>query len=122
GAGRSAGGRGANPAAGPGAAGAGPGAGGRGANPEACHGSAGARPSAGGLGAMSGPPVRMDVTTVVVSWNTREHLARCLAALEDAAEGLRVETIVVDNGSTDGSQAMVAEKFPRARLIQSRDN
>ena len=64
----------------------------------------------------------LDVTTVVVSWNTREHLARCLAALEDAAEGLRVETIVVDNGSTDGSQPMVAEKFPRARLIQSRDN
>jgi len=93
-----------------------------GSDPEARHGFAGARPSDGGLGAVSGPPVRMDVTTVIVSWNTREHLARCLAALEDAAEGLRVETIVVDNGSTDGSQAMVAEKFPRARLIQSRDN
>jgi len=63
-----------------------------------------------------------DLTAVVVSWNTREHLARCLAALEGAAEGVRVETIVVDNGSTDGSQAMVAEKFPRARLIQSADN
>jgi len=63
-----------------------------------------------------------DVTVVIVSWNTREHLARCLAALEGAAEGLRVETIVVDNGSTDGSQAMVADKFPRARLIQSPDN
>ncbi|HEV8584852.1 MAG TPA: glycosyltransferase 87 family protein [Methylomirabilota bacterium] len=63
-----------------------------------------------------------DVTAVVVSWNTREHLARCLAALEAAAGGLRVETIVVDNGSTDGSQAMVADKFPRVRLIQSPDN
>jgi N-acetylglucosaminyl-diphospho-decaprenol L-rhamnosyltransferase len=63
-----------------------------------------------------------DVTAVVVSWNTREHLARCLAALEDAADGVRVETIVVDNGSSDGSQAMVAAKFPRVRLIQSPDN
>src|SRR5439155_390573 len=93
-----------------------------GANPEARRGVAGAGPGDGGLGAISGPPGRSDVTTVIVSWNTREHLARCLAALQDAAEGLRVETIVVDNGSTDGSQAMVAEKFPRARLIQSRDN
>jgi GT2 family glycosyltransferase len=63
-----------------------------------------------------------DVTAIVVSWNTREHLARCLAALEAAADGLRVETIVVDNGSTDGSQAMVADEFPRARLIQLPDN
>ena len=63
-----------------------------------------------------------DVTAVVVSWNTREHLARCLSALEGAADGLRVETVVVDNGSSDGSQAMVASKFPRVRLIQSADN
>jgi GT2 family glycosyltransferase len=88
-------------------------------NPEARPGSAGARPSGGGLGAMSGPP---EITAVVVSWNTREHLARCLDALDGAADGLHVETIVVDNGSTDGSQAMVAAKFPRVRLIQSPDN
>jgi GT2 family glycosyltransferase len=62
------------------------------------------------------------ITAVVVSWNTREHLARCLDALDGAAEGVRAETVVVDNGSTDGSQAMVAAKFPRARLIQSEDN
>ena len=63
-----------------------------------------------------------DITVVIVSWNTREHLTRCLDALDGAAPGLRIETIVVDNGSTDGSQAMVAAKFPRARLIQSPDN
>ena len=63
-----------------------------------------------------------DVTVVVVSWNTREHLARCLDALDGAAAELRVETLVVDNDSTDGSQAMVATKFPRVRLIQNPDN
>jgi N-acetylglucosaminyl-diphospho-decaprenol L-rhamnosyltransferase len=63
-----------------------------------------------------------DVTVVVVSWNTREHLARCLASLDSDAGGLRVETVVVDNGSSDGSRAMVAQKFPRARLIESPDN
>ena len=91
-------------------------------DPEARHGFVGARPSAGGLGAISGPPAMMDVTVVIVSWNTREHLARCLQALAGSTAGLRLETIVVDNGSTDGSQAMVADKFPRVRLIQSLDN
>jgi GT2 family glycosyltransferase len=62
------------------------------------------------------------VTAVVVSWNTREHLVRCLDALEAAGTGVAVETVVVDNGSTDGSQAMVAVKFPRVRLLQSPDN
>jgi hypothetical protein len=62
------------------------------------------------------------VTAVVVSWNTREHLVRCLDALEAAGTGVAIETIVVDNGSTDGSQAMVAAKFPRVRIIQSPDN
>jgi GT2 family glycosyltransferase len=66
--------------------------------------------------------VTPDVTVVIVSWNTREHLARCLAALEAAADGLSLETIVVDNGSTDGSQAMVTSEFPHVRLIQSPDN
>jgi len=124
-----------NPEARHGSAGARPSAGGLGAisgppetmtnparNPEARHGSAGARPSAGGLGAISGPSETMNLTVVVVSWNTREHLARCLDALDGSAAGLRLETIVVDNGSTDGSQAMVAAEFPRVRLIQSPDN
>lgn len=63
-----------------------------------------------------------DVSVVVVSWNTRQRLERCLAALAHAAPQGSVEIVVVDNGSTDGSQAMVAERFPGARLIQNRDN
>jgi N-acetylglucosaminyl-diphospho-decaprenol L-rhamnosyltransferase len=63
-----------------------------------------------------------DVTVIVVSWNTRERLERCLAALSlEAARGA-VEIVVVDNGSNDGSQAMVTERFPGVRLIQNRDN
>lgn len=62
-----------------------------------------------------------DISAVVVSWNTRDHLACCLGAIP-VGEGLVVEVIVVDNGSTDGSQAMIAEKFPNVRLIQSGEN
>jgi hypothetical protein len=63
-----------------------------------------------------------DVSVVIVSWNARDHLARCLAALEAGAGEVSVETIVVDNASTDGSPAMVAERFPRARLVQNATN
>jgi N-acetylglucosaminyl-diphospho-decaprenol L-rhamnosyltransferase len=53
-----------------------------------------------------------DVSVVVVSWNSLPHLERCLASVAGH------ETIVVDNGSTDGSVEFVSEHFPDARLIE----
>lgn len=63
-----------------------------------------------------------DISILIVSWNTRSYLARCLRAVPGAAEKLNVEIIVVDNGSTDGTQAMLAEEFSRVRVIQNREN
>ncbi|MEK7326118.1 MAG: glycosyltransferase family 2 protein, partial [Chloroflexota bacterium] len=63
-----------------------------------------------------------DVSIIIVNWNTRDMLADCLNSIALTAGKLRVETIVVDNNSTDGSQAMVQERFPEARLIQNRQN
>ena len=63
-----------------------------------------------------------DVSTVIVSFNTRDYLAQCLGTIPQAAEGLAVEIIVVDNGSSDGTQAMLAERFHQVRLIQSQEN
>lgn len=63
-----------------------------------------------------------DVSILIVSLNTREYLARCLSAIPHAAGGLTCEVIVVDNGSNDGTQAMVAGEFPSVRLIQSQEN
>lgn len=65
---------------------------------------------------------RPDVSIIIVSWNTRSYLARCLAAIPRAAGTPAIEIIVVDNGSTDGTQAMLAEEFPNVRLIQSQEN
>lgn len=65
---------------------------------------------------------RPDVSIIIVSWNTSDYLERCLAAIPRAAAGLTIEVIVVDNGSTDGTQAMLAEKFPRVRVIQNPEN
>lgn len=58
------------------------------------------------------------LSAVVVSYNTRDDLLRCLASLE-AGVSLPMETIVVDNASADGSAEAVRLRFPRARLLQN---
>jgi len=71
-----------------------------------------------------------DLSVVIVSWNVRELLQRCLASLvggiTPAAGGLFalpggrwLEVWVVDNASTDGSPAMVQTAFPGVHLIAS---
>ena len=64
----------------------------------------------------------MDLSIIIVNWNTMELLARCLASVYETAESLQFEVFVVDNGSTDGSAAMVRERFPQAHLIANSKN
>ncbi len=64
----------------------------------------------------------MDVSVCIVNWNTRELLERCLQSIFGHTTGLRFEVIVVDNASSDRSAEMVADSFPRVRLIASPDN
>ncbi|MGQ9582483.1 MAG: glycosyltransferase family 2 protein [Thermoplasmatota archaeon] len=59
----------------------------------------------------------MLVSVVVVNWNRREDLLRALGSLR-AQTHKELEIIVVDNCSSDGSQAAVREGFPEARLIE----
>lgn len=64
----------------------------------------------------------MKLSIVIVSWNTRELLARCLEHACEAARGLEHEIIVVDNASSDGSPEFVRQHFPEVRLIQATEN
>lgn len=57
-----------------------------------------------------------DLSVIVVSYQTREMTRRCLETLKEQSCGLRLETIVVDNGSTDGSLEML-NAFPGIRVI-----
>lgn len=60
----------------------------------------------------------MTVSIVIVSFNAREHLHRCL----EAVAGRGHEVVVVDNASGDGSQALVRERFPSVRLVELAEN
>lgn len=60
---------------------------------------------------------KLDLSIIIVNYNTRDLLRQCLASLP-----LGVEIIVVDNGSADGSAAMVRKKFPQVRLIANKKN
>jgi N-acetylglucosaminyl-diphospho-decaprenol L-rhamnosyltransferase len=57
------------------------------------------------------------VSALVVSYNRKALLRRALEALERSEARDTIEIVVVDNGSTDGSQQLESE-FPRARFIR----
>ena len=67
----------------------------------------------------------MDLSIIIISWNTRELLGRCLASVEDelrAQPTLSAEIWVVDNGSRDDSVALVRRRFPAVRLVANQHN
>lgn len=64
----------------------------------------------------------MDLTIIIVNWNTRELLKNCLRSIADNGSSLQVQTIVVDNNSADGSREMVSECFPVVKLLNSGAN
>lgn len=59
---------------------------------------------------------------VILCFNNREILRRCLEAVYGTIQGLTFEVIVVDNGSTDGSPEMLAREFPQVRVIRNATN
>jgi GT2 family glycosyltransferase len=63
----------------------------------------------------------IDLSIVIVSFNARDHLERCLQALRDAPPVHRHEVIVVDNASADGS-ADAARRWPAVHVIEATEN
>jgi hypothetical protein len=61
----------------------------------------------------------MDLSAIIVNRNTRDLLCQCLDSLTQKVGGIKMEVLVVDNGSTDGSVAVVRQKFPGVRLIEN---
>ncbi len=66
--------------------------------------------------------IRPDLSVVVVSRDVRDLLAACLESLHQIDNGFVIETLVVDAASSDGSSAMVRQRFPAVRQLASREN
>ena len=63
-----------------------------------------------------------DMSVVLVCWNNKDYLGPCLRSLYEANLRRSFDVVVVDNGSTDGSQAMLHERFSQVKLIQNERN
>lgn len=64
----------------------------------------------------------VDVSVVIVNWNTRDLLLQAIRSLQETTKRTSLEIIVVDNASHDGSQDALREHHPEVRLVQNDDN
>lgn len=64
----------------------------------------------------------LNLSIVIVNWNTRDLLAQCLHAIYLHPLDGSFEVFVVDNASTDGSIAMVRDRFPQAVAVENSNN
>ena len=60
----------------------------------------------------------MKLSVQIVSWNCREHVLRCLAAIAEW-EGMEHEILLIDNHSNDDTVASVCQLFPNVKIIES---
>jgi len=64
----------------------------------------------------------VDISVIIVSWNARNFLLKCLESLYREQTAHSIELIVVDNASSDGSAEAVKENYPEVILIQNYTN
>lgn len=64
----------------------------------------------------------MDLSIIIVNWNSRDYLKKCLESIVSQTKGIEFEVIVIDGGSFDGCAEMLAENFPQVHFIQSEEN
>jgi len=62
------------------------------------------------------------VSIIIVNYNGKDHLIRCLESVRTTITSNTYEIIVVDNKSTDGSRELIIAKFPEVRLIELESN
>jgi len=70
----------------------------------------------------------LDLSVIILSFNTKDITRRCLIKLEQAKTycekrlGSKIEVIVLDNGSSDGSVGLIKSEYPWVKLLISKEN
>lgn len=64
----------------------------------------------------------LDVSVIIINWNTREILCNCLRSVYQQTQDVVYEVIVIDNASSDGSAETVKCEFPQVILVENSDN
>lgn len=63
-----------------------------------------------------------DITIIIVNYNVRYFVEQCLNSVFSAKQHLKIEIIVVDNNSVDGSVESIARNYPDVKLIANKTN
>jgi GT2 family glycosyltransferase len=64
----------------------------------------------------------LELSIIILTWNTRDYLDKCLRSILKYTEDISFEIIVVDNGSDDGTEMMIRENFPDVVVIRNHKN
>lgn len=62
------------------------------------------------------------ISIVIVNWNTKKYLAKCLSSIYRNKPSALLEVIVIDNNSKDDSAEMVRKKYLWVKLIANKEN
>ncbi len=63
-----------------------------------------------------------DLSVIIVTYNSRADISRCLQSLHQHCRGVVLEIVVCDNASVDGTAELVAASFPTVRLLRHAEN
>jgi len=64
----------------------------------------------------------MDLSIIIVNWNSAGFTTQCLSCIYSQTQDLEFEVLVVDNASTDDSCGVIQDRCPSAKLIRSPQN
>ncbi|MEE2708057.1 MAG: glycosyltransferase family 2 protein [Gemmatimonadota bacterium] len=65
---------------------------------------------------------RFDLSIIIVSYEVREEIGRCLDALRSVSSQISKEVLVVDNASSDNSAAFIRQQYPQVLLKENSEN
>ena len=63
-----------------------------------------------------------DVSVIIVNYNTREHLLKCLESVQLQDKKISGNIYIIDNGSADGSVEAVKQRYPAINIIRNEHN